>query len=181
MKVILISGKAGHGKDTAAKFLADALRSDGYSVLITHYGDLVKYVCQTFFDWNGEKDEYGRSLLQYIGTDSIREKRPDYWVSFIAGILELFPNEWEYVLIPDCRFPNEIDYIKDAGFDAVHLRVIRENFESPLTPEQQTHPSETALEHVQPDCTIMNSGTLRDLQDAVLELMPALLLKEECV
>ncbi len=41
----------------------------GYKVLIAHYADLVKYVAKTFFEWNGEKDEYGRSLLQHIGTE----------------------------------------------------------------------------------------------------------------
>lgn len=169
MRVILISGKAGHGKDTTANFLKHALEADGYSVLITHYGDLVKYVCKTFFGWNGEKDEAGRTLLQKIGTDTIRTNRPDYWVSFVSDIMEFFPGEWDYVLIPDYRFPNEVDYIKDAGFDAVHLRVVREGFVSPLTSEQQAHPSETALDGVRADYYITNSGSLKDLQNAVIE------------
>ena len=67
MQVIVISGKAQHGKDTTAGFLKDALEADGYPVLIAHYGDLVKYVCKMYLGWNGEKDEYGRSLLQYAG------------------------------------------------------------------------------------------------------------------
>ena len=139
------------------------------SVLVAHYGDLVKYVCKTFFGWNGEKDEAGRTLLQKVGTDAIRVKRPDYWVSFISDIMEFFPGEWDYVLIPDCRSPNEVDYIKNAGFDAVHLRIVREGFVSPLTPEQQAHPSETALDNVQADYYITNNGSLKDLQNSVIE------------
>lgn len=167
MKVICISGKAQHGKDTAAQFLADALKTGGYSVLVTHYGDLLKYICKTFFDWDGEKNDEGRTLLQKVGTDVIRAQCPDYWVSFIAGIMKFFPNEWDYVLIPDCRFPDELNYLKDSGFDTVHIRVVRENFKSPLTPEQQAHPSETALDGIIPDCCIKNSGTLKDLRNAV--------------
>ena len=68
MQVIVISGKAQHGKDTTAGFLKDALEADGYSVLIAHYGDLVKYVCKMYLGWNGEKDEYGRSLLRRMRT-----------------------------------------------------------------------------------------------------------------
>ena len=79
-------------------------------------------------------------------------------------ILELFPNEWDYVLIPDCRFPNEIDYLKEAGLDTVNLRVVRKNFKSPLTPEQQAHPSETALDDVEPDYYITNNGSMTDLE-----------------
>lgn len=171
MKIILISGKARHGKDTTANFLKSALEADGYSVLVAHYGDLVKYVCKTFFGWNGEKDEHGRTLLQKVGTDAIRTQRPDYWVSFITDIMELFSEEWDYVLIPDCRFPNEVERVKEAGFNTVHLRVVRENFVSPLTAEQQAHPSETALDNTTPDYYIMNSGSLKDLQNTVVELL----------
>ena len=95
MKVILISGKARHGKDTTAGFLKSALEADDSSVLVAHYGDLVKYVCKTFFGWDGEKDEKGRTLLQKVGTDAIRAKRPDYWVSFISDMMGFFPGEWD--------------------------------------------------------------------------------------
>lgn len=169
MQVILISGKAQHGKDTTAGFLKDALESDGNSVLVAHYGDLVKYVCKTFFDWNGEKDDAGRTILQMVGTDVIRAKRPDYWVSFISDIMKFFPGEWDYVLIPDCRFPNEVDYIRNAGFNTVHVRVVRDGFESPLTPEQQAHSSETALDNVLADYYITNNGSLKDLRNSVIE------------
>lgn len=168
MKVILISGKARHGKDTTANFLRTALESDGYSVLIAHYGDLLKYICRTYFGWNGEKDEYGRTLLQKVGTDAIRSQRPDYWVDFVTGVMELFPGEWDYVLIPDCRFPNEVDRVKEAGFDTTHVRVVRENFVSPLSSEQQAHPSETSLDDVAADYYIKNNGSLKDLSEAVI-------------
>lgn len=163
MKVVLISGKAQHGKDTVASMIKRKLRSDGHKVLVTHYGDLVKYICKEFFEWDGKKDIPGRWLLQTVGTDRIRSKYPDFWVDFIHKILTCFPREWDYVLIPDCRFPNEIETIVKSGMDAVHLRVIRGNFESPLTEEQQKHPSETALDSYTPDCWVSNDGTIRDL------------------
>ena len=171
MKVVCISGKAQHGKDTTAGMMKTALESMGHTVLIAHYGDLVKYVCRTFFGWNGEKDAYGRSLLQKVGTDIVREQRPNYWVDFVKDMLSMFPNEWDFVLIPDSRFPNEIDGLKQSGFNVIHLRVRRENFESPLTTEQQNHPSETALDHVVPDFLIVNDGTLDDLYNKVCNLV----------
>lgn len=171
MKVVCISGKAQHGKDTTAGMMKTALESMGHTVLIAHYGDLVKYVCRTFFGWNGEKDAYGRSLLQKVGTDIVREQHPNYWVDFVKDMLSMFPNEWDFVLIPDSRFPNEIDGLKQSGFNVIHLRVRRENFESPLTTEQQNHPSETALDHVVPDFLIVNDGTLEDLYNKVCNLV----------
>ena len=171
MKVICISGKAQHGKDTTAQYMKDALESDGNKVLITHYGDLLKFICSSFFDWDGKKDEAGRHLLQYVGTDVIRVKEPDFWVEFIGNILKFFPDTWDYVLIPDCRFPNEIEYLRTAGMDVLHVRVVRPNFKSPLTPEQQNHPSEVSLDQVTPDLYINNLGTLRDLRMVVSSLV----------
>lgn len=167
MKVILISGKAQNGKDTVAKFLHKTLVDDGNRVLITHYGDLLKYICRNYFGWDGQKDEKGRQMLQYVGTDVIRKQNPTLWVDFVAMILKYFHENWDYVIIPDCRFPNEVTTMAENGFDTVHLRVVRSNFESPLTEEQQKHPSETALDDVTPDWYIFNDGTLQHLEENI--------------
>lgn len=169
MKVVTISGKARHGKDTAAEMFRDVLEGDGHSVKVMHYADLVKYVCKTFFDWDGNKDSSGRKILQYVGTDVVRAKRPDFWVDFIVSILELFGDEWEYVIIADTRFPNEVEKMKHS-FDTIHVRVFRKNFTSPLSVEQQTHPSETALDTYDYDYALVNDGTPEDLRKHVVDL-----------
>ena len=57
MKIIVISGKAGAGKDTLGEIIRDKLEALDKTVLITHYADLVKYMCKQFFGWDGVKDE----------------------------------------------------------------------------------------------------------------------------
>lgn len=176
MTIVAISGKAQHGKDTTAGFLKQELEKSGERVLVAHYGDLVKYVCRAFFGWDGQKDEKGRGLLQRVGTDVVRSQDSDYWVNFIRDMLRFFPGEWDWVLIPDCRFPNEIDGMRDCG-NVVHLRVVRPGFISPLTEEQQRHPSETALDKTDADYVVDNCGTLEGLQTAVANIVPQI--KEE--
>lgn len=154
---ILCSGRARHGKDTSAEIIKEILESRGYKVLVTHYADLLKFICKNFFGWNGEKDEAGRTLLQQIGTNCIREQNPNYWVDFVANLVKILPGKWDYVIIPDVRFPNEITRIRDAGFSATHVRIIRPDFESQLTEEQKKHPSETALNDTVPDFLIKNT------------------------
>lgn len=165
MKIVCISGKAQHGKDTTATYLKDILMEENRSVLISHYGDLVKYICKTFFNWDGLKDENGRTLLQYVGTDIVRNQDPEYWCQFVKGVADMFGMNWDYILIPDCRFPNEIDiWTEDDRYEVVHLRVERPNYKGNLTLEQQNHISETALDDVKPDVTITNDGSLEDLR-----------------
>lgn len=166
MKVVCISGKAQHGKDTTASMIKECLEQRGDRVMVVHYADLLKYICRTFFDWDGNKDERGRHILQHVGTDVIRKKAPDYWVDFVAGFLEIFDNEWDWVLIPDTRFPNEVDLMR-TKFGATHIRVVRPDFASPLTTEQQNHPSEVALDEEFPDYYLTNSGSLDDMRETV--------------
>ena len=167
MKVICISGKAQHGKDTTAAILKELLEADGKSVKIAHFADLLKFICKTYFDWDGQKDERGRHILQYVGTDVIRVKSPDYWADFIVNFLSMFQEEWDYVLLPDCRFPNEYELFKYSGIDTVLLRVERPGFVSPLTPEQQAHKSETALDGYRYDYVIQNDADLDKLRGAL--------------
>lgn len=169
MKVIAISGHAQNGKDTLAGMLKEEYELRRKRVLVTHYADLVKYVCRAFFDWDGQKDEKGRHLLQYVGTDVVRSQNPDYWVDFIIDMLKFFDGLWDYVIIPDTRFPNELSRLKEEGFDVLHLKVIRPNFISPLTPEQQKHPSETSLDNIQGDITVRNTS-LKDMKHEVIAI-----------
>lgn len=180
MKIICISGKAGHGKDTAAKFIKEQLemrpREDGGHnvILIAHYADLVKYVCKTFFGWNGKKDEAGRELLQTIGTDIVREEDPDYWVRFLADMLGFFEQAFDYVIIPDTRFPNEVEYLIKSGFDTCHMRIVRDNFTSEMPEYQQNHESETALDEYLADIYVYNNGYLGEFYDSLLIAMDEL-------
>lgn len=175
MRVICVSGKAMSGKDTTAKLLKTALTNKGNRVLITHFADLLKYVCSTYFGWDGQKDEKGRTLLQYVGTDVVRKKSPDFWANFVVAILGFFQNEWDYVIIPDCRFPSEYEIFEAYNMDAILLRVERPNFASPLTPEQQAHPSETALDNYGCDIRLKNDSSLEALQCKIeQEVLPLL-------
>lgn len=163
---ICVSGKARHGKDTTAEMIKETLSEEGYTVLVTHYADLLKYICKTFFGWNGEKDEAGRTMLQYVGTNCIRNQDPDYWVDFVANVVRMFPDKWDFVIVSDVRFPNEIERLYDAGFPVTHIRVIRLDFDNGLTEEQKGHKSETALNETAPDILLKNT-TMSALREQV--------------
>lgn len=175
MKIICISGKAQHGKDTSAQILQNYLTSRGYDAIIVHFADPLKYVCKEYFRWDGKKDDYGRWLLQYIGTDVVREQDPSFWTDFLVKLMTFFKDEWEYVFIPDCRFPSEYEAFRDSGFDTTLLSIHRENFVSPLSEEQQSHPSETAMDEYVPDYTIINDATIEALENKLLALAKLIL------
>ena len=109
--VILISGKAGVGKTTAARYIQEYLHSEvtGYSY-ITHFATGVKKLA-FIMGWNGQKDEKGRKLLQEVGNLG-RCYRGDAWVDFMIRHLQgTVPGELlDVIIVDDWRFPNESFY-----------------------------------------------------------------------
>jgi hypothetical protein len=177
MKVCCISAKARHGKDTAAEILKYYLETMNKKVLIIHYADLLKFICTKFFGWDGNKDEKGRTILQYIGTDVVGKKNPAYWVDWVVGFLKMFEDEWDYVLIPDCRYPVEMARMEDA-FDTSILRVERPNFDNGLTPEQKQHPSEVDMDNYPFDAIIYNDGTMDAFKEKLYWFAESFLLND---
>lgn len=160
--VILISGKAQHGKDSIAEIIKRKLPD----VLRVNFGDRVKDVCSRYFGWNGIKDENGRQILQRVGTNLIRYRNPYFWVNSVKDLIEVLVFEFKYFVIADCRFVNEIEVFKNkyGNEKAITIRVIRPSFDSGLTEEQKNHESETALDNYVFDYIIYNDGTLDDLE-----------------
>lgn len=99
-----------------------------------------------------------RDFLQRLGTDAIRDGlHENAWVNALFSEYYNTDN-W---IITDCRFPNEYEAIKNWG--GVVVRVVRPD----VTPVN-AHVSETALDSHVFDYTIVNQGTLEDLEEMTL-------------
>lgn len=174
MKVICISAKAQHGKDTAAEIIKEYAEQKQQRVLIIHYADLLKFICTKFFGWDGVKDDRGRTILQHVGTDTVRTYNPNYWVDFVITFLKMFEADWDLVLIPDCRFPNEATRMVE-NFDTRVLRVVRPGFDNGLSAEQLKHASETAMDDFAFDTVIYNDSTLEAFKEKLLQFVDTVL------
>ena len=165
MKTILISGKAGHGKDTVAQLMKEELEKQGEKVLIIKFGDPVKWFAREYYNWNGEKDETGRSLLQYIGTEMMRTYDKNYWGNIVSEFIAA-NEDFTVALIPDWRFYSEEFCIYDNVENYYTLRVERPGYKNPnMTEKQLNHISETQLDDHSFDYIIYNNGSLEDLRE----------------
>ena len=102
-----------------------------------------------------------RLILQKMGTEACRHGIADnIWIA----ALEKRIHGYEDVVISDCRFPNELDFVRSAG--GVIVRVKRGE-EPSLEEQMKMHISETAWNYVVPDYVIDNDGTLQELKDKI--------------
>ena len=173
MQVILISAKSQNGKDAAAKLIKEELENKNKIVLTIHFGDAVKWLAKDFLGWDGDKISIdGRKILQTLGTDIMRNTFPDYWAEVVSKFIAAV-HQWDYVIIPDLRFYNELATICNYNTDVTAIRINRFNqdgtpFYNPnMIPEQLNHISECELDNCPFEWIIENLGTLDDLKDSI--------------
>ena len=174
---IVISGKSGHGKDEAANYICEELNKKGLRCDILHFGDLVKFFCQKMYGWNGEKDTFGRGLLQKVGTDEVRHYFPNYWAEAVSCFVAATSRDRDVVIIPDARFPNEIDVMKDHNPIVYTLRIERFNQDGSkyinpkMTDIQHKHESETSLDFYKKFDFVIPNHTLKDFHQRIDKVM----------
>lgn len=170
-KIFLISGYAQHGKDSTANILKNKLPGKS---LIIHNADYLKYIAKQYMGWDGNKDEYGRTLLQTLGTEKVRIEfgQPLFWIEKSCDIIDLFKNDYDYFMIADTRYCNEVFYPK-ARFpnNVVTIRINRLNFDNGLTNEQKNHISEKELAQFEHDWYIWSENGLDKLEIEVNKII----------
>ena len=100
-----------------------------------------------------------RLILQWWGTEFRRNKFGDtYWLDqhYATSIKQKQP----IVIVPDCRFLNEAQYVKDNG--GVVISIKRPGFEN-----NDPHPSEREIDMIVPDYEILNNAGVDELRATV--------------
>lgn len=155
--LIGLSGKLQSGKDTVAEYLIKK-----YNFNRLAFADKLKEMARDLFLWNGEKDAYGRKLLQDVGM-KMREIKDDVWINYILRKIDTNKN----YIITDVRYQNEANSL--LKFGAILWRIERN-----LKRQDETnkHQSEIDLDDYKYfNHIIHNNSTIDDLYVKVDELL----------
>lgn len=130
--------------------------------------------------------EYGdevRRIWQRFGTEVMRDEDSEYWVSRAKGALEV--STAERVVFTDVRFENEAEFIyelrqtywdgnewTESGNTSSVWRIHREPGPDHV---RDIHESEQMIGMLGEEVTILNKGTLKDLEEPVAIAMDMLL------
>lgn len=209
--IIGICGFIGSGKDTVADYLTNfhGFRRESFANSLK---DAVAYVFgwdRTMLEgrttqaraWREQVDPWWserlnmpnltpRWVLQYWGTEVCRKSfHDDIWIASLENKLR---NSKDNIVISDCRFPNEIKSIKDAGgiVIRVHRGLEPEWYEDAINANKGEtgnfswatsrsrleklgiHASETAWVGTTFDAILDNNGSIDDLYARVISLVP---------
>ena len=150
LTVILLSGKQGSGKSTTAALLVQKLQASGHLAGTAKFAGVLyslhDHIRDTMRGLGITRPEKDGKLLQILGTEWGRDTIDrNVWVRALEGVLQ---DHRGYVVIDDCRFPNELFALPRAQTLSVRLECpshIRKE-RCGAWRDTDTHSSETALD-----------------------------------
>ncbi len=122
--VIGLAGRKRHGKDSVASMLnlelTDPLKATEPAVARVSLAGPLKAMAKRLYGWDGEKDAFGRWLLQRLGTERVRRISEGYWVEQAERTIArasrgAVANGVEIIAVTDVRFPDEAALVKRLG------------------------------------------------------------------
>ena len=159
MKIYLVAGKSGSGKNEVAQIIKNYYTSFGKRVLITEFSKYLKLYAKEVLNWH-EDEPKPRRFLQDIGV-TIREnmEQPLILINRMFEDIRVYELYFDVVIISDVRLPEEIDEFKKKYPNCKAIYVINQFEPSKLSIAEQMHITETALENYSNfDYTITNDN-----------------------
>lgn len=184
-KIIGITGRKGHGKDTIANHLCQK-----YGYTRVAFADPLKDACGVLFGLDHEQlhgahkekpdpEWFGltpRKILQFVGTNLFRthmtelsqEFKDEFWVLCAKRKIKgmLMKDESLLIVISDVRFYNECKMIEELG--GINIRVVRDDAQ-PV----DMHESEREIANLPVAHEVSNIGSIAMLHSQIDEFMQA--------
>lgn len=164
--IILIAGRARSGKSTLAKYLQTEYENQNKKVIISPYTKYLKKYIEEITEQEITEENKPRDLLQQISSKIIKGELNDnnFFIRRQIEDIHFYSYFADVILIPDVRFKEEIEKIKESFSNVVSIGVIRSDYISDLTEEQQQDITETSLDNYHNYDYEINNNSKVDLE-----------------
>lgn len=178
--VIAVSGPACIGKTTFSNFLLEELNKEMHVILQPLATDLKRKAI--LLGWNEEKDHNGRLFLQNLSKTLRAYHGEEYYAQELYKFMG--NSNFDVIIIDDARMRSEMEYLKNKeDIQLITVKIVNENFVSPLSVEAQKDVTENDLKDYAFDYEIINESTLEDLKNEAIKFSKTIidLIKKEGV
>jgi dephospho-CoA kinase len=170
MRIFLIAGKSGAGKNEVARYIKEYYIYKLEESAITSYSKYIKNFARELTDWDGNPETKPRKFLQDIGRE-IRKNDPKYFTRRMIEDIDIYSKHVQNVIIDDVRMPLEIEEMRDNYDNVYALYIVNQFSPSKLSVQEQADITETALENYNDfDATIANDDQ-KTLKDKVFKFL----------
>lgn len=168
-KIFIIAGKARQGKDTVCEYIMEYYKD--YKVLHLPNNYYMRDYAKRITHWDGRDASKPRELLIELA-DLGRSFDEHFYIKRTLEDIEIFSKYYDIIIIPDARFPYEIELTASKFDNVITINVTRPNYISDLNTNQKNHPIETSLDNYDNyDYKIINDSTLEELKNKVTNIL----------
>lgn len=151
MKIYLLAGKAGSGKDMMGRYMKTQYDYTGYNACILHITSPLYEYARNYFSWNGNMAEKPREFLQEMGIEVIQKQlgKKYFLLDRLCEDIDILKNFFDVFIITDGRLLFEFEELKRRFPDIKIIHIIRDNYDNQLTEDEKKHVTEVELEEYQ--------------------------------
>lgn len=148
MKIFLLAGKAGCGKDLAGTYMKRKFDNKKESACILHITTPLYEYAKNYFSWNGDMRNKPREFLQEMGIEVIRNKlnKKTFLVDRLCEDIDILKHYFSVFIITDGRLIDEFNILKERFKDIKIIYIKRDNYNNQLTEKERNHITETEVE-----------------------------------
>jgi phosphomevalonate kinase len=168
MRVYLICGKAGSGKNEVAEIIKDYLGD----AVITGFSKYIKLFATELTTWDGNDNDKPRAYLQNMG-DTLRSIDLNFMTKRVYEDLKVYEHEGiNNVIVSDVRLINEVNYFKEKNdIETIAIRVNSDISKRRLNEEEKHHITETELDNYDSFDYVINNQFDDSLKNEVIKIL----------
>lgn len=171
MKLFIICGKSGSGKNTAAGIIKEYYEKRNKNVLITEFSKYLKMYASEIIGYDPKLDEKPRKFLQQLGSKIRNDLFSNTFLSDrIIQDLKIYEEYFDYVVLSDSRMPNEIDQIKIL-YESTVIKLENYFGENKLDNDEKNHETEVLLDEYENYDYIVKNITLENLKEEIIKII----------
>lgn len=171
MKVYVIAGKAGSGKNTSANYIKDCYERKNKKVVITEISKYLKSFAYELLNWDGRRETKPRKFLQEVGS-YIRHEAfdEDFLINRLIEDIKVYEKYVDVVIVADARLPREIEIFKDK-YNSIAIKIENAFNDYELQNEEKMHETETALNSYDKFDYVIKNHTFEELKNDINKLV----------
>lgn len=173
MKIFVVGGKSGSGKNEVAKMIMEYYTYEKKKCVISEFSKYIKLFAKELTDWDGISQKKPREFLQSFGA-RVRRYDKDFLTRRMIEDVALYEDYADVLIISDARLPHEFDSMKENFSQVISILVINQFGESKLSIEEQSDITERALENYDKFDAIIANDDLDKTKEKVFKLLEGL-------
>src|SRR5574344_1908113 len=173
MRLFIISGKSGTGKNELANHIKKYYDNKHINSIITEYSKYVKLMAREVLNWDGLALDKPRTYLQDMGSEYRRILGRDIFINRMQEDILIYEHHYDNVIISDARLINELKLMKEK-YPKCYTFHLTSNRKNTLNEEEKKHVTETELDDYNDIDYKLDSSDLNKLYSEVDKILEEL-------